>query len=78
MITGDTDPAEVAKRTAQQRDSAFISLVCRSEDQAEKRFPSRKCRGKRAAVQARAVLFYVNRTSWGKERKRSRQETREL
>lgn len=70
------DPADVAKRTVQQRDGAFISLVCRSEDQVEKRFQSRKGRGKRAAVQARADLLYVNRTSWGKERERSRRETK--
>lgn len=68
-ITGDTDSAEAAKRTVQQRDSAFISLVCRSEDQVEKRFTSRKCRGKREAVEARADLFYVNRTSWGRKEK---------
>lgn len=67
-------PTKAAKRTVQQRDSAFISLVCRSEDQVEKRFQSRKYRGKRAVERARADLLYVNRTSWGKERERSRRE----
>lgn len=64
------DPAEVAKRTVQQRESAFISVVCRSEDQVEKRFQSRKRRGK----EQQCKLLQVNRTSWGKEKERSRRE----
>lgn len=41
-FTSDVAPAKAEKRTVQQRDSAFISLVCRSEDRVKKRFQSRK------------------------------------
>lgn len=67
------DPAEAAKGTVLQRELLSAWPTGQGIRQ-RKRFQRRKCREKRAAVQARADLLCVKRRSRGKERERSRRE----
>lgn len=68
-FAGDTDPADTAKRTVQQRDCAFISLVCRSEDQVEKRFQSRKGREKEQWSKQGQICSMLTGQAGGKKEK---------